>query len=234
MTNIVLLARNRWRLTEQALNALMRNTPREEFNLTIVDNQSDDFRTRRTIELASSCANATLVRIEKSSQVIARAKNLGVFWSRQTFGAGDWLYLSDNDVWFSSGWLEKLIQGAQLSEPLGYRLWGGQIHPFHQPRGAVHHWEETDMTDHAVLDGPSWLMRWQTWRDVGQFSRTCAPGPCQSEDAEWCARLVARGGRIGVIHPHVVVHTGLTQTDGTNAPGRIEREAQRISGVLYE
>jgi hypothetical protein len=230
VTNIVMLVRNRHRLTEQALNSLLRNTPREEFTLTLVDDASDDFRTRRTIELASSCANATLVRIEKSSHVLARAKNLGVFWSRQTFGAGEWLYLSDNDVWFSPGWLGRLTETAEINEGHGYKLFGGQVHPYHRPISQI----QEDFWEHSMLDGPSWLMRWKTWRSVGELNPSGASGPCRGEDVDWCHALTAKGGRIGVIQPHVVVHTGLTQTDGADAPGRTDRERVRVNGVLYE
>lgn len=235
MTNIVFLCRDRFRLTEQALWTLTNNTPSDQYTLTIVDDASEDFRVKRLLGIHSIPSSRTLITIDKSAHVLARAKNLGVFWSRQTFGQGDWLYLSDNDVCFLPGWLEKLTATAEIAEDFGFKLVGGQIHPFHQPNpigrmGA----RAADWTEHLVLDGPSWLMRWKTWKEVGAFSRTCAPGPCQSEDAEWCARLVAKGGRIGVIHPHVVLHTGLTQTDGKDAPGRAERERMIPPGVLAE
>lgn len=236
MTNLVLIAHNRHRLLEQSLSTLYKYTPRDQFNLTLIDDGSTDFRARRLLELTGMNANATYLRIEKSAHVIARAKNLGVFWSRQTFGCGDWLYLSDSDVAFTEGWLEKLTLTATVTEHDQYRLWGGQAHPFHLQIHGHNSIEFKNIawTEHAVLDGPSWLMRWKTWRDVGQFSPKCAAGACQSEDAEWCARLTAKGGRIGVIQPHVVVHTGLTQSDGKMAPGADVRAQQIPAGVLAE
>lgn len=35
-------------------------------------------------------------------------------------------------------------------------------------------------------------------------------------------------------YAQVKLHTGLTQTDGKDAPGRKEREAQMEAGVIYE
>ena len=105
-TNVVMLVRDRYQLTEQALSSLYENTPREQFNLVIVDDSSQDFRTLNLIKRFSK-ENCAVLRIDNSQHVLARAKNLGVFWSQQTFGRGDWLYLSDSDVWFSPGWLEK-------------------------------------------------------------------------------------------------------------------------------
>lgn len=244
MVNIVMLVHNRLRLTEQALRTLAQNTPADSYTLALVDDASDDFRTARLLtNYALQRSNATHLRIEKSPHVLARGKNIGVAWSEQVFGRGDWLYLSDNDVAFLPGWITQMVQVAEASEPRGFKLWGGQVHPFHQPinNGAFcvqEIWgdekEFARWTEHQVLDGPSWLMRWDTWNKIGPFSRECAPGPCQSEDAEWCARLVAAGGRIGVVHPHVVAHTGLTQTDGKDAPGRAAREAGMMEGVFYE
>jgi len=236
MTNIIMLCHNRLRLLQQALRTLYDNTPREEFTLTLVDDQSTDFRVRRTLEDWAQAGNATLLTINKSAHVLARAKNLGAFWSEQSFGRGEWLYFSDSDVAFTPGWLGSLTGSAEVSECFGYKLWGGQAHPFHQPDSAsfISGPQAVAIKEYLVLDGPSWLMRWSTWDAVGEFSRECAPGTCQSEDAEWCARLTQNGGRIGVVHPHVVLHTGLTNTSGTDAPGRKERESQRVAGYIYE
>jgi len=239
MTNVVMLCHNRLRLLQQALRTLYDNTPREEFTLTLVDDQSTDFRARRALEDWAQAGNATLLTINKSAHVLARGKNLGAFWSEQSFGRGEWLALCDSDVAFTPNWLETLIAGAEAGEIHGFKLFGGQAHPFHQfdPNLFItigERFKGTVLREHQVLDGPSWFMRWSTWDQTGPFSRDCAPGTCQSEDAEWCARLTQNGGRIGVVHPHVVLHTGLTNTAGADAPGRKEREAARVAGVLYE
>lgn len=237
-TNIVLLAHDRLRLTEQALESLYAHTDRAQFNLTLVDDASSDFRVQRLLKKFGEKSNATLLRIETSAHVLARAKNIGVAWSEQTFGRGDWLYISDSDVYFAKGWLEKLTACFVRTESLGMQLIGGQVHPYHQPLST---WGEDLisgspplLTEHCVLDGPSWLMRWETWEDMGDMDSGCAPGVCQGEDGGWCDRLREKGGRIGAIHPHVVSHTGLTNSAGQDAPGRKEREAMRWPGVLYE
>lgn len=245
MTSIVMLVHDRLNLTRQALRTLYDNTPREEFTLTLVDDASRDFRVRRLLEASAQSANAQLLRLEKSSHVLARAKNIGVAWSEQVWGRGDWLYLSDNDVAFTPGWLGKLQATALASEPQGFRLWGGQVHPYHLPLLSASNVSMSaglngtlvnnpGWTEHQVLDGPSWLMRWGTWDQVGPLGRESAPGTCQGEDGQWCDRLRELGGRIGVVHPAVVAHTGLTNTAGEDAPGRAEREHLRMPGVVYE
>jgi len=225
MTSIVMICRGRYRLLIQAVESLLANT-KGDYNVVFVhDAFLDDFRVGRFLaDAANRFRRAHVLTLTTSDHVLARAKNIGVEWSRQCWGETDWLYLSDSDVWFAEGWLEKLTEFAAVGEKGDFRLWGGQIHPFHRvdPVG-----------DCAVLDGPSWLMRWETW-NTGQLSRDCAPGPCQSEEYPFCKALRERGGMIGVIHPHVVVHTGLTQTDGKDAPGRRERESMIPQGVIAE
>lgn len=230
MTNIVMLCHERPKLTRQALDSLYEHTDPDSFTLCLVDDASQDFRVSRLLrDWAAKHSNCTLLRIEKSDHVLARAKNLGVYWSEQTFGRGDWLYLSDSDVWFAPEWNRRLTSVAGESEPYRFLLWGGQIHPFHIPiyRAGM-------LNEHEVLDGPSWLMRWSTWYEVGGLSRSCAPGPCQSEEFPFCEKIRAHGGRIGVVHPYVVIHTGLTQSDGNKAPGWEQRLPMIPQGVEAE
>ncbi len=236
MVNLAMLSRNRFRLLEQSLSSLYASTPRDQFNITVVDDGSDCFKTKRLLrQYAADNRNFSLVEVENSGHVLAQLKNLAVGWSSQRFDRGDWLYISDGDVYFCQGWLENLLNEAIPSEDLGFRLWGGQIHPFHQPIGHIAYDNRPPgMNEHSILDGPSWLMRWKTWNEVGPFNKRNNPGPCQSEEFPFCERLIKAGGRIGVISPHVVIHTGLTNSDGKDAPGRKEREAMIPEGVLAE
>lgn len=257
MTNIVMLiGPGRYRLTRQALESLICGTDPATYTLTMVCDELD-FRTESLIKTG---LHTTALHVKNSGHTLSQLKNIGVAWSEQRFGRGDWLYISDSDVWFSPGWLEKLSDCAKFSNPV---LWGGQIHPFHQPikreddsvfwqGGIVNDGPDRryQWTTHSVLDGPSWMMRWSTWDQYGPFDRTTPPGVCQSEEYPFCERLTkprqlitgdgdggtrhvdGPGGRIGVISPHVVVHTGLTHLDGHDCVGRKEREAMIPKGVL--
>lgn len=223
MTNIVMLVRDRFKLTEQALSSLYHHTPREEYTLTIVDDGSQDFRTRLMCIQYTTGPKGLYVRLENSGHVLGELKNIGVYASDRRFGRGDYLYLSDNDVYFTPAWLKKLIQFEMYLDPNENHLVGGQIHPFHQqPKKPI-----------QVLDGPSWLLHWGTWDAVGGFQRGAAPGVCQSEEYPFCDTLInILGGDIRVPDPHVVIHCGLTNSDGKDAPGRKEREAQLQEWIL--
>lgn len=269
MTNIVLLiGPDRYRLTRQCLDSLLAHTETGSYNLTIVLDDPD-FRINMLVRSITAAfpASVTAIRISNSGHTLSQLKNLGVAWSDQRWGRGDgsgWLYISDSDVWFSEGWLEKLTSTAEFAESFKFRLFGGQVHPFHSPVGELipitGQWVDNShpahravaWTEHSVLDGPSWLMRWSTWDQYGPFDRTTAPGVCQSEEYPFCERLTkprqlitgdgggglrhidGPGSRIGVISPHVVVHCGLTHLDGHDCVGRREREAMIPAGVLAE
>lgn len=249
MTNVVMIGRNRLALTKQSIESLYANTLGDDWTLAYVDDGSDDFR---CLKYLRSITRKNFMLLEVSvggSHVLSQLKNIGAYASEMRWGRGNWLYFSDNDVWFSPGWMSKLTSAAETSEiDIGFRLWGGQVHPFHQPIKKI----AVDMDEYEILDGPSWLMRWGTWDLCGPLDRTTAPGACQSEEYGFCQRLlragiikkeressglevtVFEGARIGVIHPHVVVHTGLTQSNGALAPGAAERRAVIPAGVLAE
>ncbi len=243
MTSIVLLVRDRYALTEQCLFSLFRNTAQGSFNLTVVNDGSEERRVNNLLSRYAGLDAVTMLTVANGGHVLSQLKNIGVAWSEQRFGRGDWLYIGDSDTAYLPAWLEKLTAFAKETEPLDFRLWGGQIHPFHGPVS------QEAVERYSVLDGPSWLMRWDTWDTVGPYDRTTGPGVCQSEEYPWCEKLLRFGvrhhgkesghddvwcspGHIGVIHPHVVIHTGLTHADGSDCVGRKEREAMIPAGVL--
>lgn len=230
MTNIVMLVHNRYNLTKQALESLVAHTKRDAYTLTIVDDESDDFRVPRLCSRHEWCAGGgpAFVRVSNSFHVLSQLKNMGAMWSDQYWGRGDWLYLSDNDVYFTPDWLPKLTELAMETEIDAFRLWGGQAHPFHAP---IKNFGD-NMTEHDCLAGTSWLLRWTMWDEFNGLNKTTAPGVCQSEDIEFTNRLRAFGGRIGVINPHVVIDTGITQTNGQPSPGADLKP--RLPGILYE
>lgn len=235
---VMLVGPSRYRLTKQALESLTLHTDLSpsSINCTFVLDTYDDFRTEMLVQrFLNDRPNCTSVTIANSGHTLSQLKNLGVAWSEQRFGRGDWLYLSDSDVWFADGWLKKLLMVGEAARLTTFKLFGGQIHPFHGPihfpvdQGAN---GRSGWSQHSVLDGPSWLMRWKTWDEFGPFDRTTAPGVCQSEEYPFCQRLLADGRCIGVIQPHVIVHTGLTHLNGSDAPGRKERELMIPIGVI--
>ena len=223
MINITLRSRDRYKLLTQTLESLYAHTPREEFTLTLVDDRSSDFRTLRLIERYEDQPNFASLRLNVNRD--SSIKNLGVKASEEIWRRGEWLYLTDNDVFFLPGWSEKLTTLARETEGENFKLWGGQVHPFHHAVKKLDKFNEYQM-----LDGLSHLMRWETWDKIGPYRGV---PDVYSEDVCFCKNVTRRKGRIGVPIPPVVLHCGLTTTEGKDVTGRGELEKLKVEGVLY-
>jgi len=230
MLNCVMTVRDRPRLTEQSILSFMAHTD-VEANLTVVDDGSAPETRDLLRRMALEYPNIAALRNETSRGIVGAAKNLGVYWSEKYWGRGDWLYLSDNDAYFTPQWAGTLIRAAHGSEIFDIRLIGGQNHPYHRPCTSLEHYTvDYYVREYLALAGTSWLMRWDTWDNFGPLDAN-APGVCQSEDAAFCNRIREAGGKVGAICPAVVFDTGIHQTDGKPSPGADIKA--RVEGVLY-
>jgi len=226
MVNIVLLVKDRPRLTAQCLETLYANTPPDQFNLTCVDDGSKpetweqiDFNLRLSMNV---------IRLTPGIGIVGWLRNVGASASERYFGRGEWLYFSDCDVAFFSNWLQKMKMVAESGGP---EILGGCRHPFHgvnleYPVGSRFGWQSTD-----AVAGYSLLMRWSTFDKYGPFSDN-QKGVGASEDFAMCRKIVDDGGKVGYIHPPVLAHTGITNTDGKPATGA--DSFKKVAGVLYE
>jgi hypothetical protein len=227
--NCVMLVKNRPVLTHQALASFRKHTV-GHWSLTLVDDASD----RETAEMLCLFAMAypgkvLLKRYDSEaaeSRIIGALKNAGVEGSRERFGEGRWLYLSDNDACFLPGWDIRLKEVAGLCEPMRFRLMGGQNHPYHQPIDAG-----PGYCEYLAVAGTSWLMRWGAWKRYGPLDANAA-GVEQSEDTAFCNRVREDGYRVGAVEPPCVIDTGLTQTDGLLSVGHEVK--RRWPGVISE
>lgn len=224
MMNIVMLVRNRPRLTHQALWSLAKNTD-VDYNLTIVDDGSSADTSDMLRMFAYTHKQVALLRNESSKGITGQARNLGVYWSDKYWGRGKYLYLSDNDVAFLPGWASRMVGVMNEAFIDGLRLLGGARHPFHQPNRHYLDWDETD-----AVAGYSQLMRWDVWDSYGPLDAH-APGVCQSEDFAFCQKI-RQWNKVGYIVPSVLVDCGLTTTGGGAAIGAGSKPI--LSGLIYE
>jgi len=231
--NAVMTVKDRPRLTEQSILSFMAHTD-VEANLTVVDDGSAPETRDLLRRMALEYQNIAVLRNETSKGIVGGAKNLGVYWSEKYWGRGDWLYLSDNDAYFTPQWADQLLRAAACAGRNGFLLMGGQNHPYHKqivPDIPTYdpHWP-TCIREYLALAGTSWLMWWDIWDRFGPLDAN-APGVCQSEDAAFCNRIREAGGKVGAIYPPVVLDTGIHQTDGKPSPGADIKA--RVEGVLY-
>jgi hypothetical protein len=225
LTNIVMLCHDRYALTKQAVASIRTNTNPAAYTLTLVDDNSQDFRTRNFLrdQVLYFPQNTTLVSVVGGKHVLGALKNLGVRHSELTFGRGDWLCVLDCDVCVFPGWLDRLTK----PEPEGAVILGGCRHPYHAINVDHGDWVETD-----AVAGYCQVMSWLLWDQVGPYDAN-ASGTGQSEDYSICRRAVACGEEwwVGYVHPPVLTHTGITDSNGNPVTGADQFE--RIEGVLY-
>jgi hypothetical protein len=229
MTNIVVITRGRYTLLEQTLRSLCHHTDSLDYTLTVVADREDDFRVKRLLDAYS---DAQVVYLSNSTHKLSDLKKIGVTVSQHTFGEGHYLYLSDNDVYFCKGWLKALTTLAEGTFLQGFRLWGGQNHPYHMPTKYVADLSELGAKEYDMLAGTSWMMHWETWKDLSGNLKSDGPGVCKGEDVALCHTLRAKGLRIAALDPPLVLDCGWTNSDGKPAPGLELRRA--VPGVYHE
>lgn len=224
MTNIVLICRDRPRLTEQTLRTLYMNTDPTLFNLTIVDDGSG-VETIKILDRYGRKDNCEIVHLLKSVGIVGFLKNVGAWTSERVFGRGDYLCFIDNDIAFSFGWLEFMTSRLDYDKDL--LILGGYRHPFHQPiKGSSRLLSLTD-----AVAGYTHLMRWHTWDLYGPYDQH-AVGVCQSEDFAICQKIISSGKYVGYLEPAVIHNCGITNSEGKPAIGA--EYFPRIRGLIYE
>lgn len=214
--NIVMLVKDRPQLTLQAVRTLRRNTPSELFNLTITDDGSRHHKEWSEWETPPN--ECSLEIGYPGCGITGQARNLGIYWAEKYWGRGDYLYLTDNDMYFTPLWLETLTDTYRDIRP-EFKVIGGWNHPFLQPHTKAE-WRNRDVIfcTHDAVAGASQLMRWETWDKYGPLDAH-AKGVGQSEDWKFCQDIIKGGGRVGSIYPRVVFNCGVTNSYGQPSPG---------------
>ena len=228
-----MLAKDRLGLTMQALSTLYEHTDPETFNLTIVDDESRAV-SEGYLALMAAKSNCTVLRNVKSKKITGQVRNLAVYWAERYWGRGDFLYLSDNDVYFTKDWLVKLAGLFRQAEKSGFKLLGACNHPFLGSTGCepvVAGNEGFILHAHDAVAGVSQLMRWFTWDKYGPLDAH-AVGVGQSEDWAFCQKIVQDGFKVGSIAPFLVWDCAATNSYGEPATGA--GVIPRLAGALVE
>lgn len=224
--NIVLLVKDRPRLTEQCLKTLYDNTPRDQFNLVILSDGCEA-ETLSILYGVSHADNCSLIGMKTSIGIVGWLRNTGASASERYFGRGKYLVQCDNDISFLPNWLPKMEHQMMLCSIKGYDtlVLGGYQHPFHGTNCDFGHYHETD-----AVAGYMHFMDWSTWDKYGPYDQH-AKGVCQSEDFAFCQKIVKDGGKVGYIHPPVILNCGITNSEGKPAIG--SEQFIRVPGYVY-
>ncbi len=232
VVNFTLLARDRFNLTKQCLMSLKRSGCMRDLTVTIFDDASKK-ETKELLETWCEDNFAHLVRKDESVGT-GIARNSVIKESETEYGRGEFLYLGDNDSCFFPGWLEILIKAYRVAWLDSYKVLGGVNHPFHQPVASLPIPGCCEVKQIEALALQSMLMTWYVFDKYGPFCSTPVGRVCMGEDVEFAWRIAADKGKLGVVHPAVVVNTGITNSFGEKIPGWEMVKEQCPSGVLCE
>ncbi len=224
MTNITMLVANRPQLTRQALDSI---GDLSEATIAIRDAGMNE-EVGSIVETWCALREHTVPFYSPEPLGTGPARNEVIKASEDSFGRGDYLYLSDDDVCFlRPDWLAALIRAYEKAWGQGFGALGAYNHPFNQP---VSWWG--DVYEVYALATQSMLMRWEVWDEFGPFCQTPAGKVCQSEDVDFSNRVRAKGYKVGVIAPPLLVNCGITNSFGEKIVGWELVKAQAPEGVL--
>ena len=215
--SVLMLAKDRPRLTEQAIRSLYQHTV--GFELTVVDDCSED--REPILRLQRQCGFHLVLNAEPTPTGESRNKVL-----REKSGL---IYLTDNDVYFTPFWLHRLAYAWRM-KPGEVKVLGAGCHKYLGTNKSISY-SNFELHYKDAISGWSWLLDHETWKRYGPFEAN-ALGPGQSEDWAFCQRVKADGYEVASIWPEVVIHCGRTNTEGRPATGA--ETIVDVPGVLVE
>ncbi len=214
-----MIVRDRPDLTQQALKSLEENTT-QDITVTIVDDQSQKETALLLVDWVKEGTNKRILVRNTISRGVGWARNLSIHVSETAFGRGELLYLADNDSYYTKDWLTHLLDVWPIAKGMGCKILGGFNHPFQRPNETYSVTQEYNLNIYNAVGTLSWLLEWETIDKYGTLSAH-TKGVRQSEDWEFSQRIKNDGFKVGAITPHVVYHTGRTDTFGGLDPGAI-------------
>lgn len=227
ITDIIIPVHNRWDHTKQTLESLFLNTNPDDYYLYVIDDMSDP-------EVSKNLQDFLLpMQRSVNHELGVNFENIGPGASRNLVAKtitdenrrGDFLYHSDNDVYFTHNWLPKLIEAFIRINALNedkVKLLGGGCHPYLQNNYTFPLNENVHVGIKDAVSGYSQLMRWETWDKYGPFDETMRGQEQKimgSEDWAFCQKIIKDGFLVGAVDPELVIHTGKTNTYGNFATG---------------
>lgn len=234
--NIIIPVHNRLDLTRQTLETLVKNTPANLYTLHIVNDGSDKETSDYLKKfMEDGGVHGTFSTLITNDEAISPGASRNKAWEliKKDGEVGEFVYHSDNDVYFTEGWLQKLIKVIQMAEKDGVLLLGGGCHPYLQNNDTLQynvlttgeggtHNETCIVGIKDAVSGYSQLMRTETWEKYGPFDESMRGQEKKiagSEDWAFCQKIVKDGFKVGSIEPEVVHHCGKTNTYGEPATG---------------
>lgn len=224
--DVIIPVHNRPEHTLQTLESFIRNTDMNLANLYVVDDDSDE-ETAQALYANNEFYN---LFINKENIGPGASRNRVAQAITDSGKRSKYLYHSDNDVFFTPGWLEKLInifESANDFHQGKLKVLGASCHPYLQTKEHIFMIRDSRYGDYNVgskdaVSGYSQLMTWETWDKYGPFDETMRGAEKKimgSEDWAFCQKIIQDGFLVAAVEPEIVIPTGKTNTYGELATG---------------
>lgn len=234
--NIVMTVHNRWELTKQSLDSLIKHTDPKLYSLHVIDDRSLEENYKKLMLYWGRQDESIEFELYQNINAISpgASRNYVCRKITQDKKRGEYLYHSDNDVFFTPEWLEKLIDAFEWVKPV-VKVLGGGCHPYLQNKEVIQIDLQKKVGIKDAVSGYSQLMTWDIWDKYGPFDETMRDAEIKimgSEDWAFCRKIVETGYKVGSIEPEIVIHTGKTNTYGNPSTG--SETFKNIEGVLIK
>lgn len=218
--SIVFPAHNRLNLVKQTLESLTKNTPREKYELVVVDDDSTD-GTRVYLREQKSAGNIDKL-IESANHSCGTSKNQGI-----KEASCEYIYISDSDMYFQEGWLEELLS---VYHKLPASILGSCGHPWWPTlRKMTIDGREIHIVEQQP--GNSWLISKDIWYKCGPLLEGAKYG---EDDTEFCNRAHKQGIFVSHLNSSKVLHCGVKRSDGSFSYGYQDQIKNYPKGVITE
>lgn len=207
----------RFDLLQQTLTSFFTTIKAEYFNrLIIIDDKSEMEDVNQMFSRPEFLKNPLILINQNQIQLgVGGSKNKGVELAKQ-YGKGEALYFMDGDVFYTYDWLDNILEAYETNKD--FKIIAGGVHPYLKPRLN----EDTELlTSHDAISGWSWFLNYETWDKYGKLADNSL-GTGKSEDWEYCQRIRNDGFKVGCLKNQMIVHCGITNTEGNQIPGYLE------------
>ena len=206
-TAIILITRDRNKLLAQTINSLVKNTPKELYDLIVVDDGSSDVEGLIQQKEAGTISDLVLTNFGSPS----KCRNVGAEIARKK--GYEYLYHTDNDMYFLPGWLERCYE---IKNKEGFTIIGPYCHPFMQNNEDFFPYNENRYATVDAVSGNSWFISTKDYFGYGLHE---TEGIMASEDWEMCQRIRKDRKLVVRLTPHMVLHCGVTNSRGEASVG---------------
>jgi len=206
-TAIILITKDREALFAQTVFSLVKNTPKELYDLIVVDDGSEDIIGLMKLKEEGVISDLVLTNFGSPS----KCRNVGAELARKK--GYEYLYHTDNDMYFLPGWLEECHKVLNKSF---ITIVGAYCHPFMQKNSDNYIYAMEGFETVDAVSGNSWFISTEDYFDFG-LKETM--GIMASEDWEMCQRIRNNEKFVVRLTPHMVLHCGVTNSRGEASVG---------------